>query len=163
MKSDRRPSWLQHALTQAAARTQTESLAVIGLIIFVSIIIGALYLAQSTATATTGLQLEQLVKTRDSFQRNNEDMNAQIARLKDINRLRGRAQALGFQPITTENQEYLVVSGYSPVRATPTPEATAVPTYVYDETFGGWLQEQWDKISRQFEAWSGKTNPTAVP
>lgn len=161
--SERRPTWLQHALRQASARTQTETLAVAALVVFVSIIIGALYLAQATATATTGFQLEQLVKTRDSFQRNNEDMIAQIAGKKRIVDLRGRAQALGFKTASPENQQFIVVPGYFPNRATPTPESTIAPTYVYDETFNGWVRAQWDKLVKQFDAWSGKTRPTLVP
>jgi hypothetical protein len=161
MKPERRPSWLQQAVTQAAARNQTETLAVIGLIVFVSIIIGALYLAQSTSTAITGRQLEQLVKTRDSFQRNNEDMGAQIASLKDINTLRERAAKLGFATITAENQEYVVVNGYRTVRATPTPEFTPAPTFVYEETFNGWLQQQIDRLSGQFSTWAGRSTPIA--
>ena len=163
MSNERRPGWLRQAVTQAAARNQTETLAVIGLVVFVAIIIGALYLAQSTSTAITGRQLEQYVKTRDSFQRNNEDMIAQIASLKDINTLRERAQRLGFATITANNQEYVVVNGYQVVRATPTPEFTLVPTFVYEETFNGWLQQQLDKFSAQFEAWSGKAKPTNAP
>jgi cell division protein FtsB len=163
MSNERRPGWLRQAVTQAAARNQAETLAVIGLVVFVAIIIGALYLAQSTSTAITGRQLEQYVKTRDSFQRNNEDMIAQIAALKDINRLRERAQKLGFATITAGNQEYIVVNGYQTVRATATPEYTAVPTFVYEETFNGWLQQQIDKFSAQFEAWSGKAKATPIP
>ncbi len=161
--NERRPSWLQHALRQAQARTQTETLAIAGLIVFVAIIIGALYLAQATATATTGFQLADLVKTRDSFQRNNEDMIAKIAGKKRITELRGRAQALGFKNVEPEDQQYIVVPGYLPSRATPTPEIPVAPTYVYDETFNGWVQAQWDKLMKQFDAWSGQSRPTPVP
>ncbi len=159
--SEKRPTWLQHALREASARTQTETLAIAGLIVFVAIIIGALYLAQATATASTGFELGSLVKTRELVQRNNEDLMAQIAQKRNINDLRGRAQILGFQPVST--QEYIVVAGYSPNRATPTPEVTAAPVFVYDETFSGWVKAQTAKLSAQFEAWSGRANPTALP
>jgi hypothetical protein len=157
-----RPDWLRHALNQASTRSQTETLAIAALAVFVAIIIGALYLAQATATATTGFELEALVKTRDSFQRNNEDLGAQIAHKKDITDLRGRAQALGYQPVGLEQQQYIVVSGYSAVRASPTPEVTIVPTYIYDETFNGWLQQQLDRLHGQFNTWMGNAAPTAT-
>lgn len=160
----RPPDWLRHALRQASARTQTETLAIAALVVFVAILIGALYLAQATATATTGFELEDLVKTRDSFQRNNEDMGAQIAHKTDINELRGRAQALGYQPIGPDDQEYIVVNGYEPVRATPTPEVTVMPTLVYNETFSGWVQEQWDRLQAQLSSWMGQqATPTELP
>jgi len=159
----RRPNWLQQAVMQTAARHQTETLAIIALVVFVAIMIGALYLAQSTSTAITGRQLEQLVKTRDSLGRDKEDLISQVAALKDIKTLRERAQKLGFQPANTDNVNYVVVNGYAPVRATPTPEATAVPTYVYEETFNGWLKAQFASFSQQFQAWSGKTKATPTP
>jgi hypothetical protein len=155
--SDSRPSWLRQAVQQAAARNQAETLALIGLIVFVAIIIGALYLAQSTSTAITGRQLEQLVKTRDSFQRDNEDLVAQIAAQKDINQLRQRAAKLGFATITANNQEYVVIGGYQVIRATPTPVVTPVPTFVYEETFNGWFQQQWDRFNQQFAEWAART------
>ena len=158
-----RPDWLRHALRQASARTQTETLAIAALVVFVAILIGALYLAQATATATTGFELQDLMKTRDSFQRNNEDMGAQIAHQTDINELRGRAQALGYQPIGPDDQEYIVVPGYEPVRATPTAQVTIAPTYVYDETFNGWLQQQLSRLQSQFSVWMGQATPTDLP
>ncbi len=161
--TSRRPDWLRHALRQASARTQSETIAIAALIVFVSILIGALYLAQATVTATTGFELQDLMKTRDSIQRNNDDMVAQIAHKKDINDLRGRAQALGYQPVGPDQQQYIVVNGYSTVRATPTPEVTIAPTYVYDETFSGWLQSQLDKLKAQFSAWMGNSSITPTP
>lgn len=144
-------------------RTQTQTAAVAALVMIVSIIIGALYLAQATATATTGQHLQDLSATRDYLQRANEDTSAQIAYKKDINTLRGRAQELGFLPVGPDRQQFLVVPGYSPIRATPTPEITAEPTFVYDETFNGWVQQQWNALLKQFEAWAGRDNATPVP
>jgi hypothetical protein len=51
-----------------------------------------------------------------------------------------------------------VVKGYTPYRDTPTPQATVVPTYVYDETFNGWVQQQWNLLVKQFEEWMGRTS-----
>ncbi len=144
-------------------RNQTQTAAIIALIVIVGIIIGALYLAQATVTATTGSQLQDLSGTRDFLQRANEDTSAQIAIQKDLNTLRGRAQGLGFIPVDSSRLQYLVVPGYSPNRATPTPEVTAAPTYVYDETFNGWAKQQWDALLRQFESWAGRDNATPAP
>jgi len=129
------------------------------------VIIGALYLAQATTTATTGEELQELQSTRDYLQRANEDTKAQIAGQRNISVLRGRAQALGFVPVTADKLQYLVVAGYSPFRATPTPVVTPEIVYVYDETFSGWVQQQWNALTRQFEAWSGpvKATATAIP
>ncbi len=153
----------QQAVRQIPWRTQTQTAAIIALILIVAIIIGALYLAQATATATTGRELEQLSGTRDYLQRANEDLNAEIANKRSISTLRGRALELGFVDIDSTRIEYLVVNGYTPFRATPTPEVTAEPTYVYDETFNGWVQQQWDSLVKQFEAWTGRDQVTPTP
>ncbi|MCC7449298.1 MAG: hypothetical protein IT324_17910 [Anaerolineae bacterium] len=161
--TEQKPTWLQQAVRQAPWRTQTQTVAVVALGLVVAIIIGALYLAQATVTATTGRQLEQLSATRDFLQRAIDDANSEIALKRNINTLRGRAQALGFAPVGPEKLEYLVVDGYSPARATPTPAATAAPTYVYDETFNGWVKQQWDAMLKQFEAWAGRDKATPTP
>jgi hypothetical protein len=158
-----KPTWLQQAVRQAPWRTQTQSAAIIALILVVAMIIGALYLAQATVTATTGRELEDLAATRDYLQRANEDVSAEIAYKRSITTLKGRAQDLGYAPISPDRIEYLVVNGYTPFRATPTPEVTAAPVYVYDETFNGWVQQEWDSLVKQFEAWTGRDRVTPTP
>ena len=161
--TEKKPTLLQQAVRQAPWRAQTPTTAILALVVVVTVIIGALYLAQATTTATTGRALEYLESTRDFLQRANEETSAEIASKRNISDLRGRAQNLGFAPVTGDRLEYIVVDGYSPIRATPTPEATAEPVYVYDETFNGWVQEQWDNLVKQFEAWTGRDKATVTP
>ena len=144
-------------------RTQNQTLAILALVMVVAIIIGVLYLAQATTTATTGRELENLQSTRDYLQRANEETNAEIASKRNIVDLRGRAQNLGFVPASSDQIQYIVVDGYAPDRATPTPEMTAAPTFVYDETFNGWVQKEWDTLVKQFEAWTGGEKATPTP
>ena len=148
-------------IRQGLGNNQSQNAAVIALIVVVGVIIGALYLAQATITTTTGTQLQAYAVTQDYLQRANEEVQAEIAFKRNLNTLRGRAQDLGFVPIDKSKQEYIVIPGYSPIRATPTPVATIAPTLVYDETFNGWVKQQWDLLVNQFEAWSReKTTPT---
>lgn len=129
----------------------------------VAIIIGALYLAQATITATTGSELIALARTRDFLQRAISDTESKIALKRNINALRGRALELGFRDAGPGEIDYLVVEGYVPVRATPTPQATPVPTLVYDETFTGWVQQQWNALVAQFEQWMQRGQATPIP
>jgi hypothetical protein len=161
--TDQKPTLLQQAVRQTPWRAQSQTTAIIALVVVVTIIIGALYLAQATTTATTGRELEDLESTRDFLQRANEETSAEIASKRNISDVRGRAQNLGFVPVSSDRLEYIVVDGYSPIRATPTPEMTAEPTYVYDETFNGWVQKQWDNLVKQFEAWTGRDKATGTP
>ncbi|RMF49798.1 MAG: hypothetical protein D6749_12315 [Chloroflexota bacterium] len=153
--SDRRePSTpIRQAVPQLPWRSPTQAVALIILIVIVAIFIGALYLDQATVTATTGSNLLELQRTREFLQRAISDMQARIAQQRNINNLRGRAQQLGFVPAAAQDLEYIVVEGYSPIRATPTPLLVPTPTLVYDETFEGWVRQQWDLLLRQFEQW----------
>ncbi|MCE7949122.1 MAG: hypothetical protein DYG88_17010 [Chloroflexi bacterium CFX4] len=161
MTDRREPSTpIRQAVPQMPWRSPTQAIAIIGLIMVVAIFIGALYLAQATVTATTGSNLLELQRTREFLQRAIGDMQAQIAQQRNINTLRGRAQQLGFAPAAAQDLEYIVVEGYSPIRATPTPFLTPAPTLVYDETFEGWVRQQWDALLRQFEQWmNGGSTP----
>src|SRR5512142_956046 len=137
--ADKKPTLIQQAVRQMPWRTQNQTLAILALVMVVAIIIGALYLAQATTTATTGRELQYLQSTRDYLQRANEETNAEIASKRNIVDLRGRAQNLGFASASSDQIQYIVVDGYAVERATPTPDMTAEPTFVYDETFNGWV------------------------
>ncbi|HRE49496.1 MAG TPA: hypothetical protein PLD47_17355 [Aggregatilineales bacterium] len=155
-RSERLSTPKTQVLPQTTARPPAQAAAVIGLAVVVAIIIGALYLAQATVTATTGSNLIQLQRTRDFLQRANSDSEAQIALKSSISTLRGRALELGFRPAEPADLVYLIVEGYTPNRATPTPMITPTPARLYDETFAGWLEQQWASLVMQFEAWMGR-------
>jgi hypothetical protein len=142
-------------------RTQTQTTLLIAMIVVVSLIIGALYLVQATTTATTGSELIELRLERDRLARINEDTEAQIAFERNLSVLTGRAQALGFVTVSPDEVRYLVVDGYTRNRATATPLVTAAPTAIYNETFDGWVREQWDRLVAQFEAWAGSRSATS--
>lgn len=154
--NSRQDGWIQHTLQNAPWRRQSQLAAIMALMLIVSIIIGALYLAQVTAVATTGRQNEDLQSYRDTLVRDNEQIRADIAELRSIPRLLRRAQALGFTYADHSSIEYLIVAGYLPDQpesvAPLEPEGEALP--LYDETFSGWLQQQWTGLVDQFEAWA---------
>jgi hypothetical protein len=71
-----------------------------------------------------------------------------------VARLLSRAQELSFVSAAREDIEYLVVQGYNPDRAQtlPTPQAQQPAAPIYDETFIGWVQQQWDILRQQFNS-----------
>ena len=148
--------WMQHALRDAPWRLQRQAVALIGLGLFIAVIVGALYLAQSTTLATLGRQLEDLIARRNQLEQTNEQLRAEIAELRTVARLLARAKDLGFVDSGQGNIEYLVVSGYNPnrVQAPPQVEEVEPDVPVYDETFIGWLQQQWDDFMSQFQNFS---------
>ncbi len=155
------PGWVQHALRTAPWRRQSQLVAMITLALIVAIIIGALYLAQATSTATAGRQMEELLAERERLVREGEQLRAEIAEMRSIPRLESRAREMGFVEAGRDQQQYLVVEGYQPEQLTSVaplvPEQSTLPDY--DETFGGWLQQAWGSLVDQFETWVGSQTP----
>ncbi len=152
-------NWIEHTLDRSRWRPQRQVIALATLGLFVLIIIGALYLSQSSAASTLGRQLENMLAERDELQQENERLRGEIAILQSMPRLQGRANELGFVPADAEDIRYLVIDGYNPNTTAAVieivPEAEPLPEY--DETFGGWLQQQWDAFRIQVEAFTQRT------
>jgi cell division protein FtsB len=157
--------WLEHTLDRSRFRPQRQALALATLGLFVAIIMGALYLSQSSTTAALGRQLEEIVTRRNELEQENEQLRAEIASLESMPRLEARAQELGFVFASPDDIEYLVVRGYNPdAQAAVVPlqsNSPSVPTY--DESFTGWLQQQIDSLRGQLEGFSGSSSGDASP
>lgn len=145
--------WFGHTFKRNrwSAQRQAGALAVLGL--FVAIIIGALYLSQSSSTSALGRQLEDLIVERNNLEQSNEQLRAEIANLQRVGRLLQRAEELGFVPATGEDMDYIVVDGYNPNRGEIVApiEIQTEMLPVYDESFIGWVQQQFDDFRRQLE------------
>ncbi len=152
--------WLGHALRRTRWRPQRQALALGSLGMFVAIIIGALYLAQAASTSALGRQLEEQISIRNQLEQENEKLRGDIASLQSVPRLLARAQELGYTLAGPEAIEYLTIAGYNPERtsdgsAAPTPTPTpTLPPPTYDETFTGWVQQQLDQLSSQFNSFT---------
>jgi hypothetical protein len=148
--------WFGHALRRARWRPQRQAVALGTLGIFVSIIIGALYLAQAASTSTLGRELESLIAVRTELEQENERLRADIAQLQSVPRLLTRAQELGFVPAERSQIEYLTIEGYNPNRSqiVTRTETQEEPVPVYDESFTGWVQQQWVAFTGQFVSFS---------
>ncbi|MAS32736.1 MAG: hypothetical protein CL610_01940 [Anaerolineaceae bacterium] len=151
-------NWIDHALRRTPWRNQRQAFALMTLGFFVAMIIGALYLSQAAAVATTGRQLEELINERTRLEQMNEQLRGEIAGLLSVPNLQQRARELGFELAGREDIEYLVIDGYDPTRSrTPVRlEVESVAAPVYEETFSGWLQQQWD-------AFTGQSNAASEP
>jgi hypothetical protein len=147
---------LQHALRKRIMQPQRQAAALIVLSMFVAVFIGALYLSQSSASSNLGRQLNDLILERDTLQQANEQLRAEIAGYRTVERLLRRAQEMGYAQAGSAEMEFLVVDGYNPNRdeAVIPLEDNAVPLPEYDESFTGWVQQQWDALVRQFEAFN---------
>ncbi len=150
---------IQHALRRSQWRPQRQAVALATLGAFVAIIIGALYLSEASQTAALGRELIELEARRNNLEQTNQQLRAEIAGLQGMGRLQAAAQEMGFVFADRSDIEYLVVDGYNPSRdievapvAQRQEEAPELP--VYDESLGGWLQQQIDNLRRQLEGFS---------
>ncbi len=148
----RRGIRIGHALRRGLWRQQSQALTLAGAGLVLALIIGALvYLSQATLDATTGRQLEALIEERDELEQGNESLRSEIAALRSIPRLQQRAQELGFELAGPEDIDYVIVEGFDPRRTAMPPQTwaqAATPGPVYEETLGGWVQQQLDAFSQ---------------
>lgn len=151
-------NWLEHTLDRSRWRPQRQVIALATLGLFVLILIGGLYLSQAASASAVGRQLEDMLAERDELQQENEQLRSEIAILQSMPRLQGRANEMGFVPADAEDIRYIVIDGYNPnttaavIEIEPEPE----PIPEYEETFGGWLQQQWDAFRAQVEGFTGR-------
>jgi cell division protein FtsL len=151
-----RETWVQQAVRRSPLQGQQQILGLAVLGTLMAVIIGALYLSNVAEMSTIGRQLEVLLTERDELEQTNEQLRVQIAELRSVPRLLARAEELGFRNATGNEVEYLIVEGYNPQRERTVAPIDAPQTTLpeYDETFRGWLQQQIDRLSRQFATYN---------
>ncbi|PJF44304.1 MAG: hypothetical protein CUN55_04690 [Phototrophicales bacterium] len=135
---------------------QPQVVAVLILLGVVALMMGGLYLAQSTTNITTARDINELQRQRSILLRENERLRAEIANYQSIDNLMTRAATLGFADADPDDIQYLIVDNYVYAQPTivPTPiQPTPTPTN-YEDNFAGWLARQFDALRKQFEEWA---------
>ena len=146
-------SWIAYALRRAPWRAQTQATSLVVTVVVIVLVIGTLYLAQATRTATAGRRLQQLEYERRVLEQQNAQLRAEIAALRSVPRLIAEAEKLGYRMADSNDVEYLVVEGLEPVASvTPMP---AEPVYraedvpAYEETLEIWLRDRFTSFQEQ--------------
>ena len=115
---------LLRAFKQAPWRSQTQAVAMLSITLLTAAVIGGFYLAVASRAATAGRDLQRLEARKTELLQDNDELQAQLANLRSINRLAARAVALGFQPATGDQLEYMRVESYPQnVHLKPPPRA----------------------------------------
>lgn len=83
-----------------------------GVVVFA--LVAALYLDVTARAAITGREIQSLEAQIDVNERANADLQNRIGSLLSNQNLLARAKAEGFEPISRENLQYVVVPGYYP-------------------------------------------------
>lgn len=152
-------NWVQHALNRAKWQPQQQAAWLLVLGVTMTLIFGGISLSQIANYTSTNRNIEELIEERDTLERENERLRAEIASFQTVPRLLERAQALGYRTATAADIEYIVSDVYNPNRSETVVEMPTdtqqevVPQY--DETFSGWLQQNWDSLINQFRAFGG--------
>jgi hypothetical protein len=127
------------AFKQAPWRKQTQSVAVLAVILLVMAVLGGLYLTVAARAGAAGRDLQAFEQRQDELIRSNDELRAQLAELRSVSRLAERARILGYTSVAPETVEYLVVKNYPTVVASaPLPPALAA---AHPATLADWLTE----------------------
>lgn len=124
------PTQIIRAFRQAPWRQQTQLLAALSIGLMVVLVVGGLYLAVASRAGNAGRDLQDAEDRKAELLRENDRLRAQLADLRSMDRLAGRALALGFIPAQPENVHYIAVPDFPyPELAQPAaPVATAQVT-----------------------------------
>ncbi len=115
------------AFKQAPWRTQTQAVAAWSVILLVVMVLGGLYLTVASRAAAAGRDLQSLEIRKAALALENDELRAELAELRSVNRMVERSLALGFQPAQPGQIEYLSVANYPHVVQTaPPPRAAEV-------------------------------------
>lgn len=119
---------LVRAFKQAPWRTQTQAVAAVSITLLVIAVVGGFYLTVAARAATAGRDLQSLQVRKTELAQNNDELRAELSRLRSIDRLATRALAMGFVPAQPGQIEYIRVDDYPyTAQTTPPPRAVIPP------------------------------------
>ena len=157
-------NWMQQAAKRSQWHPTRTFMTIATLALIVAIIIGGLYLSQSANASAMGRQLEALITERNNLEQANEQLRADIASLRGVGRLLTRASELGFVSASQDQILYVVSASYNPRRQEEVElsdeniaRASTSAAPIYDESFIGWVQQQFDALRQQLEGYSQET------
>ncbi len=137
-----------HAYKAAPWRIEIQWAGSVSLAVIASLMVGALYLSVSSATAVAGREIQELNTFMIANQQRNTDLQTELATLTSSNRMVDRALELGFRPMVSDEVEYLVVPGYfvqkpDILASTTVPQMSAqtVP-HEYSQSLLNWFDER---------------------
>jgi cell division protein FtsL len=101
-----------HAYRQAPWRVQRQWVGVFLLFVIVAAMVAALYLDVTARTAVAGREIQELRAEITTVQRENADLETQLADLTSTSMMRQRAEKLGYRPVLPGELDYVAVPGF---------------------------------------------------
>jgi cell division protein FtsL len=137
------------AYAQSPWRKQTQFIGLFLLVLVLIALVASLYLVVSAQAATYGREIQGMQIQIKEYQRNNADLQAELAQLTSATIMEARADELGLQPALPEQILYLEVAGYiprQPANLAPPVEPAAAPIPGINPEFNqplfDWLEKQ---------------------
>jgi cell division protein FtsL len=137
-----------HAYRQAPWRVQRQWVGVFLLVVIGAAMVAALYLDVTARTAVTGREIQEMRIQITTVQRENADLETQLADLTSTAVMRQRAEALGYRPVQPGELDYVAVPGFAPpepdillAAVDAAPPANALPVE-YTESLLEWFDER---------------------
>ena len=101
-----------HAYRQAPWRVQRQWIGVFLLALICAAMVAALYLDVTARTAVAGRKIQELRIQITTVQRENADLETQLADLTSTEVMQQRAVALGYRPVQPGELDYVAVPGF---------------------------------------------------
>lgn len=103
-----------HAYRQAPWRVQRQWVGVFLLAVISAAMVAALYLDVTARTAVTGREIQEMRVQITTVQRQNADLETQLADLTSTAAMQDRAERLGYRPVLPGELDYVAVPGFVP-------------------------------------------------
>jgi hypothetical protein len=137
-----------HAYKQAPWRIQRQRIGTFMLAVLGLAMVAALYLDVTSQAAISGRAIQDMTSEMIANQQANADLETQLAVLTSNSAMETRATTLGYESITPDQLQYLLVPGYTaPVpeilsgSSALRPSAPSIPPQ-YTESLMDWLDER---------------------
>ncbi len=139
-----------HAYRQAPWRVQVQWILMFLLALLMVAFIAAIYLSVSARSANTGREIQGIQSDMEVIQRENADLETQLAQLTSAGQMQKRANEMGFVSIQPGSETYLVIPGYAgrqPAVLAPPPGPGMVPAPLIQPDY---TQSLWEWIFQGF-------------
>jgi cell division protein FtsL len=137
---------ITQAYSQAPWRKQWQIIGLVSLVLVLTAMIAGVYLSISTQATSVGRDIQSMQSTTIAVDRENEDLQSQLASILSSSEMEGRARSLGFVAIPPDQIVYLNVPGYEerqPIIMAPSNDRSVVGArYMppeYTESIFEWL------------------------
>jgi hypothetical protein len=114
--------------------------------------VAGIYLNVTSRAALAGREIQGLEADISDTQRNNADLETELAELLSTGNLLARAEEMGFVPATPEEINYLTIPGYFPP-ATVVMSASNISRHSpaldprFSQSLFGWFEDQMQKAA----------------